>query len=144
MHRNLITKIVEHGSNDDMHKLKHIMCKVVDKLKILDYDDYKEAEYELYKIALGKHLNEELAKEWTSKMINKDGTHGEHWTIDQTQQFNSKYDKYDWYAILNMHYSDYYNPKFSTSDYVEMTKDWFNDQDADECKTLKYYMLVVR
>lgn len=144
MHRKLISQIIEQGTSDNMHKLEEIMCKTIDKLKMNDHDAYKEIEYELYKIVHGRHLNEDLAKEWVAKMIHKDGTHDEHWTIDQTQQYNDKHDKYEWYAIMNMMYSDHYTSKFSTNDYVELTKDWFNDPDAHEGKTLRYYMLVVR
>lgn len=49
----------------------------------------------------------------------------------------------DFYAALNMVYSDYYNPKFDTSIYVELAKDWLNDKDIDGAKLLKYYYFVV-
>lgn len=144
MHRKLISQIVERGTSDNMHKLKEIMCKMIDKLKMNDHDAYKEIEYNLYTIINGYHLNEELAKQWVADMVNKDGTHGEHWSIDQTQQYNDRHNKYEWYAIMNMMYSDYHNPKFNVTDYAEMAKNWFNDPDAHEGKTLRYYMLVVR
>lgn len=144
MHRKLIDHIIDHGTSDNMHTLRKLVCRMVDRMKTLDHDEYENIEYELYKIAHGNHLNEELAREWVSKMVNKDGTHGEHWSMEQTQQYNDRHDKYEWYAIMNMKYSDHYNSKFTTNDYVELAKDWFNDPDANECKTLKYYMLVIR
>jgi hypothetical protein len=144
MHRKIISHIIDHGTSEHMHELKDVLCKTIDKLKVIDHDTYKEIEYCLYKIAYGERLSEELAKVWVASMKNKDGTHGEHWSITQTEQFNTNCDKYEWYAVLNMMYSDYYSSKFTTADYVELARNWFNDPDASEGKTLKYYMLVVR
>ena len=48
----------------------------------------------------------------------------------------------DFYAAMNMIYSDYYNPKFDTETYLMLTMDWLNDVDVGACKTLKYYMYV--
>lgn len=60
-------------------------------------------------------------------MENKDGTKGEHWTYEQVVQLvkdkGIKYDPCDFYAALNMIYSDHYNSKFDTSVYVELAKD---------------------
>lgn len=60
-------------------------------------------------------------------MSNKDGTHGPHWSIEQTRQVqrerNIAADEWDFYAILNMMYSDYYNPKFDTGTYIDLAKD---------------------
>lgn len=64
-------------------------------------------------------------------MENKDGTRGQHWTMEQTSQFADGFNKYDFYAALNMIYSDYYNPKFDTNTYVELAKDWLCDEDAE-------------
>ena len=76
-------------------------------------------------------------------MENKDGTKGQHWSVDQTSQYAGEFNKWDWYAVMNMMYSDYYNQKFDTNTYVELAKDWLNDKDVGYGKTLKYYMLVV-
>lgn len=53
-------------------------------------------------------------------------------------------DKSDFYAVLNMVYSDYYNPRFDTNTYVQLAIDWLNDKDVGGNKTLKYYMKVVK
>lgn len=49
----------------------------------------------------------------------------------------------DLYAVLNMVYSDFYNPKFDTSIYIELAKDWLKDKDIEGSKLLKYYYFVV-
>lgn len=59
------------------------------------------------------------------------------------KQFSVKADSNDWYAVLNMVYSDYYNAKFDTATYVQLAKDWIEDKDVTGCKTLKYYMYVI-
>ena len=78
----------------------------------------------LYKMVYGKHLSKDLAHRWVESMDNKDGTRGGHWTIDQTNQFAGKHNQNDFYAVLNMMYSDYYNPKFDTTTYVELANEY--------------------
>ena len=91
-------------------------------------------------------ITELQAREWVSGMKNKDGSVGEHWTLDQTTEIlkskELKYNPYDFYAAMNMIYSDYYNPKFDIETYLMLTMDWLNDVDVGACKTLKYYMYV--
>ena len=77
-------------------------------------------------------------------MENKDGTTGEHWSMEQTSSLAGNFNKADFYAVLNMMYSDYFNERFDTNVYVTLAKDWLDDPDVGECKTLKYYMFVVK
>ena len=144
MHSVLIPKIVENGKQEDMVCLEHLMIEMVDKLKLLDHDMYKKVEYKLYKLVYGEHLSKELAHKWVSNMENKDGTKGGHWTYEQVmQQYPGGIDKNDWYAILNMMYSDHYNTRFDMQTYVDLAKDWFADKDGNEGKTLNYYLNVI-
>lgn len=144
MHIELIDKIIRDGSDEDMECLRKILIELISDLKYTDYDKYKKIELKLYKRVYGEHLNEELAKSWVASMENKDGTKGEHWTIEQTNQYAENYNKYDFYAIANMMRSDYYNPKLEEATYLQMAKDWLNDKDVGDCKTLKYYMYIVK
>lgn len=144
MHKVLIPKIVENGKPEDMKCLEHIMIEMVDRLKLVDHDMYKRVEHKLYKMVYGEHLNKELAEKWVSDMKNKDGTVGGHWTYEQTMQYYpGSIDKNDWYAVMNMIYSDHFNSRFELSTYVELAKDWFADKDVDDGKTLNYYLHVV-
>ena len=143
MHTKLIDKIISDGTNKDMEQLKDIFIKIVNDLKQKDYDEYKEVEHKLYKLVYGDNLSEELAHKWVKSMKNKDGTTGEHWSMEQTTQYAGMHHKYDWYAIMNMMYSDYYSPRFDTNTYVELSKDWFNDKDTPKGKTLNYYLDIV-
>ena len=119
MHIELIDKIIKNGSNEDMECLRKILIDLISDLKYTDYDKYKKIELKLYKRVYGEHLNEELAKSWVADMENKDGTKGEHWSIEQTNQYAGSYNKYDFYAVLNMVYSDFYDEKFSINDYIK-------------------------
>ena len=143
MHTKLIDKIINDGTTKDMEHLKDIFIEVIDDLKHKDYDEYKEVEHRLYKIVYGDNLNDELAHKWVKSMKNKDGTVGEHWSVDQTSQYAGMHHKYDWYAIMNMMYSDYYSPRFDTNTYVDLAKDWFNDKDGHHSKTLDYYLDII-
>ena len=144
MHIELIDKIIQNGNDEDMECLRKILIELISDLKYTDYDKYKKIELKLYKRVYGEHLNEELAKSWVASMENKDGTKGEHWSLEQTNQYAENYNKYDFYAIANMMRSDYYNPKLEEATYLQMAKDWLDDKDVGDCKTLKYYMYIVK
>lgn len=144
MHIELIDKIIQNSNDEDMECLRKILISLMDDLKYTDYDKYKKIELKLYKRVYGEHLNEELAKSWVADMENKDGTKGEHWSLEQTNQYAGNYNKYDFYAVANMMRSDYYNPKFEEASYLQMAKDWLDDKDVGDCKTLKYYMYIVK
>ena len=76
-------------------------------------------------------------------MDNKDGTVGQHWSLENTSKFANGFDKNDFYVAMNMMYSDFYNPSFDTNNYVTMAKDWLSDKDVGGCRLLKYYFFVV-
>lgn len=148
MHKYNIEYIVEHGTPEDMEHMKQVFEDAVFALKGVNYDAYIEAEYKLHCIAHHGHLGEKTAKCWVDRMVNKDGTKGAHWTWEQTEQVRKdkglQFDSSDWYAVLNMMYSDYYHSKLDTSMYIEMAKDWLSDSDVGKKKTLKYYYFVVK
>ena len=142
--KRMMNKIIEKGKAEDMEWFGDLFVDMVYEMKDNNPQWYKSIEYQMHKMAYGNHLTEDMAKCWVSKMENKDGTKGEHWSIEQTSTLAGEYDKNDFYAVLNMIYSDYYNSKFDTNIYIEIAKDWLNDKDIGECKTLRYYMFVVK
>jgi len=147
MHKANIDHIIKQGTFQQMEEMREVLVEAISKLKEFSPTSYSEVEFDLHKIAHNGKLGEDLAKKWVSCMQNKDGTTGEHWTWDQVLQVQKDKkigtDPGEVYAVLNMMYSDYYNPKFDTNVYVEMTKDWINDPDVQDYKTLKYYYYVV-
>jgi hypothetical protein len=59
---------------------------LINEMETEDETVYLKYCYELHKILYGCHMSQELADDWVSKMKNKDGTHGAHWTYEQTSQ----------------------------------------------------------
>ena len=101
----------------------------------------------------GMMLTPEIAKEWTKKMHNEDGTRGEHWNMEQVKKLMAQkgieYNQAEVYAIMNALYSDYckvlkkYNmtsPEF----YLDLAIAWLNDTDAKPNKAMNYYECIVK
>lgn len=95
----------------------------------------------------------ENAKKWVYSMKNADGTRGEHWTLEQTNQVKNKEGLADisdalFYAVMNMLYSDYSQvfkeAGVNTVDfYAKTAKAWIMDEDANPEKTSLYYQYIV-
>lgn len=148
MIKKLINAIIEKGDKDAMIDISDIFIDMLYDLKNTNKAWYNSIQYKMYELAYGEHLTESLARQWVDCMENKDGTKGEHWSYEQTEEVRKQYapdlDSCDFYAILNMVYSDYYNEKFDTTTYIQLAKDWLNDEDIPNGKALKYYMFVVQ
>lgn len=98
-----------------------------------------------------QHLTHDEAKEWTERMVNADGTTGAHWPYEQAVQLMTQRgldcNKDDFWAVLNMMYSDYSkvaksysvdNPNF----YADMTAAFLRDQDAVDGKAAVYWECI--
>ena len=97
-------------------------------------------------------LTREQAVCWVAAMENADGTHGGHWTMDQTEQVRKQKslscDPVMFYAAMNMMYSDYCKvaEKFNAAGpdfYVCMAKAFLDDKDAAPNKLARYYRSIV-
>lgn len=95
----------------------------------------------------------EIAKEWTKKMHNEDGTRGEHWSMEQVKKLMTQrgieYNPAEVYAIMNALYSDYCKvlKKYgfnSSEGYLDLALAWLNDQDAIPNKAMMYYEFIVK
>lgn len=98
-------------------------------------------------------LTKETAEEWTKGMENEDGSRGPHWTMEQAKQVikqkNLNVDPVEFFAVLNMLYSDYFKVfrkhNVNTVDmYTDLAMAWIDDKDAAKDKTGLYYECVVR
>lgn len=99
-------------------------------------------------------LTQDMAEEWMEGLQNEDGTRGPHWSAAQTRQVMSQKgigaDPVQFYAALNMIYSDYYKvlKKYGLADkmdvYVDLACAWLNDRDAVGDKAGAYFEYVVR
>lgn len=95
-----------------------------------------------------EHLSKADAESWVSRMKNSDGTKGCHWTLEQTQdvakQRNITCDPNDFWAVMNMMYSDYCQvAKRQSVDtpgfYADMAKAFLEDADAADGKAYLYW-----
>ena len=93
-------------------------------------------------------LTKNLAVRWVASMENADGTHGGHWSMEQTEQLrkqkNIDCDAVAFYAAVNMVYSDYCKvaEKFgvNSADFCAcMAKAFLDDKDAMPNKLARYY-----
>lgn len=94
-----------------------------------------------------EEMDERSARAWVKSMRNSDGTTGEHFTAEQAEQHRKVIcpdcSKWDFYAALNMVYSDYAavakkmgvdRPEY----YAHMAKAFLCDEDAEDGKLVKY------
>lgn len=102
-----------------------------------DYEDHGE-----------KPLDKAQIVAWVDSMQNADGTHGGHWTMEQTEQVRKKNniecDSAMFWAAMNMMYSDYCEAigkaGASSADlYAYMAKAFLDDKDAKPHKLARYY-----
>lgn len=103
--------------------------------------------------AVGMEFTPEIAKEWTQKLRNEDGTKGEHWSMEQVKKLMTQrgveYNTAEVYAIMNVLYSDYCKvfKKYgfnSPEAYFDLALAWLNDTDAVDDKAMMYYECIVK
>lgn len=134
---------MRHNEDDYKHREKDYERKEYEPKSHKDMSDKKTH---------AQKMKRETAEEWTEKMENEDGTKGAHWSYDQVNQLmaqkNIDCDPAEFYAAVNMMYSDYckvakqYN--INTVDfYFAMAKAFLDDADAGDDKIEKYYEYVV-
>lgn len=96
-------------------------------------------------------LDLDTALGWVSKMENADGTTGGHWSMEQARQAMAqrdiKADPVEFYAVLNMMYSDYCAvvKKYGVNQldfYADLALAWIDDKDAKSGKTALYYVTI--
>lgn len=138
---------------DDAHKLIESICGL-DAMSAPAEEHHKADKHEAAHVehaAHPAHLTLEDAKRWTSKMQNADGTTGSHWTPDQTSAVMSQrglsYDKADFYAAMNMMYSDYCliakSYGIDTANfYADLAAAFLTDKDAAPGKIVKYWETI--
>lgn len=134
-------------SAETMKGLVAILDDHFEDLEEENKEMYWEVMYEIYELINGAHFDEETAKYAVSCMQNEDGTEGEHWSLDETTSVAKEEglsgNMYDWYYVLNMIYSDYFNViGDDTSMYVAFAKAWILDKDAPDGKPYLYWKMT--
>ena len=144
-----------------MHKLKKYWEKVsADPVKITEMEEivcealeevrgrcprlFWDTAYKLHCVAYGPHFDEHLAKKAVARMKNVDGTCGEHWTFEETNQLADQQgitQKADLYYVMNMLYSDYSEIYGSDINmYIRVAKAYMRDPDAPEGKVFDLWL----
>lgn len=138
--------IDEYGRDSDIEKMEMLTNKIDCFVEAVREHDPELVDLFLVKVdlLLNPHFTKETAKYAVSKMKNKDGTTGEHWSYETTSKVlkNKSYDHHDadWYYTLNMIYSDFYKQGRSDDTYIELACDYIDDVDAPEDKVKKLYL----
>ncbi len=122
--------------------MKNFFMAIVEAIKAMKDKDkyaYYKSYFTVHESIFGKHFNEELARKAVREMGNVDGTTGEHWTLQQTNSLvasnNLTCNKYDFYYVINMLYSDFSNVIGNDANiYMKMSVAYIDDPDAVEGK----------
>lgn len=137
--------VFKHGRDGNTEVMEELTEMVDDFVEEVKEHHHEKAMHFLTEVdlLLNPHFTKETAKYAVSKMKNKDGSTGEHWSKETTDKvLESKgyhFNHCDWYVALNMMYSDYYKSGRSDDTYIELAYDFLDDEDAPEHKMKKYY-----
>lgn len=140
----------EYLKSSDEHTMDHLTHKIDNFV-----EEVRENHPELVEkflcwvdLELNPHFTKETAVFAVSKMKNKDGTEGEHWSYETTSKIlknkSYDYDEADWYYVVNAIYSDYYKSGRSDDTYIELACDFLDDVDAPDDKAKRYYKAMKR
>lgn len=126
------------------------------KLDMIGFEDRSDGERGNLRMIRGaergERLDEDTVRDWMEHLRNEDGTTGPHWTMEQTSQVMRQKgvdcNPLDFWAVINMMYSDYYPvaKKANANNidfYVNMAKAFLDDKDARAGKLARYYDAIV-
>lgn len=137
------------ASDEQNEEALNVFNEMLMAIKRTYPSQYKKYSEKLEQIYHSEHISKEEAMEYVSGMVNKDGSTGEHWTLEQTKSYQKSHpsyasiDPYCFYVAINMMYSDYYTPGRSVETYADLASSFLNDKDAPSDK-LKRYMEAMK
>lgn len=145
MIRKYIEKIGEKRNVEDMEKLGDMLSEIIYETKESHPEIYEKYKVELYEMAYGKTISQEMAEKWVQSMKPA----GLHWTIEETttamQSLGYNFSQVDFFVVANMMYNDYFDlVKDDETLALKMASDWIKDQDAIEDKLYCYWKYIVK
>lgn len=145
MIRKYIEKIGDKRNVEDMKRLGDMLSEIIYETKESHPEIYEKYKIELYEMAYGKKVSEDMADKWVKEMRPA----GLHWTIDETttamQSLGYNIDRVDFYVVANMMYNDYFDlVKDNEEMALKLAKDWLEDEDATENKLYCYWKYIVK
>ena len=143
--KELIHKIGEEKDVEKMRSLGRLFEKAMCELEIAHKEKYDEYVCELYEIAYGEKLTEELASRWIMSMK----PYGLKWNLEQTSNVLKEQgldlDKIDFWAVMNAMYNDYFSIfGDDVEKYFELAKNFICDEDAAPNKVYLYWKYCTR
>lgn len=137
---------MQEGTDEQNEEALEVVEEIMHIIRKKYPEHYKTYEDKLKQIyAHHSKMSEEEAKEYVSHFKNKDGSTGEHWTLEQVKNYMKgkpeleHLDPACFYAAINMMYSDYYKPTRSVETYAALAKDFLDDKDAPADKLKRYF-----
>lgn len=135
--------------NIDFAHHKEKISDIIDMLmcdaKENNHELYEHIEGELYEMAYGKKISEEMAK----KRVNNMKPIGRYWTIEETtnamHDLGYNHEAIDFFVVSNMIKNDYeYLTKEDDTLALKMAHDWLKDEDARDCKLYEYWKHIIK
>ena len=139
-----IRKIVDDGDIKEMEQLSDLLQETIEVIKKYDEKKYKKFEMELYKMAYGNVLTEDMAEEIVSKMQ----PYHTYFTMNEAREIQQKYGLEDinpinFFIVLNMSYNDYKSVFGDNLEmYVRFTEAFIKDEDAKPDKIFLYFTQI--
>lgn len=150
--RSYIDKIGENKKPEDMQKLGDMLAELIYSTKDSHPEIFEEYKMELYVMAYGRILTDDMKREWVSEMKPMPK-----WTEEEVKNVVNQYKinipYMSVFVIMNMLYSDMKNVLGNGDDeeglkkYMQGTDDWYNDEDSKvdgEEKLFNYKFYVVK
>ena len=144
MHEKYINDIIMSNDNSKMEDLKCVLLDAIKYIEKVDANVYNKIEDDIYEIANGHIIDEEMARKWVSKMQPSG-----RWTLEEIEDIKSRYDTpmdvIPLYAIMNMLYSDMGDiigediNDDVLRNYVKGAEDWYYDADSNKTEDEKLY-----
>lgn len=154
-----LMNLLESIKKSDKMSSDEIIKRLADAIYDCDCGIYEKLYKDLYEECFGHKLTSDTINEWVKSMAVTDGSSresGQKWNIDSTTEYGnkvnidwSKCSKYEFYAVMNMMYSDNYSvaKSFNLQDdpmyYARQAKAFLCDADAQDNKLFNYYFYVV-
>ena len=145
MIKEYIDKISSTKDNRKMEELSKMLVDLIYDLKESHHDEYEEYKEELYELAYGKKISEDMAIEWVNDMR----PIGEYWSMEDTtnamQSMGYSFNPIDFYVVANMMMNDYNDlTKEDEELALRLAYDWLNDVDAKDDKLYCYWKHIVK
>ena len=145
MIRKYIEKIGEKRNSEDMEKLGDMLAEIIYETKDAHHELYEKYKTELYEMAYGKKISEEMAQKWVKAMKPV----GLHWTLEETtdamESLGYSFNDLDFFVVSNMIYNDYFETvRDDETLALKLAYQWLKDEDAKDDKLYEYWKYVTK